>query len=243
MNSESSDLFKVARQFLLKSVDEKYSYNFSWLSRPIIQYPQDIVCLQEVIWKVRPDCIIETGIAHGGSVIFNASMLALLEYCDAEKNNSLINPKKPKNKVIAIDIDIRKHNKEALENHPLKNRFHLLQGSSIDSKIFNKVKILSQNAKNILVILDSNHEHNHVLKELELYSNLVTKSSYCIVLDTIIDELPESMSKDRPWGPGNSPKSAVVEFLNNTNNFEVDNYYENKSLITVAPHGFLKRIK
>ena len=163
MNSESSDLSKVARQFLLKSVDEKYSYNFSWLSRPIIQYPQDIVCLQEVIWRVRPDCIIETGIAHGGSVIFNASMLALLEYCDAEKNNSLIDPKKPKNKVIAIDIDIRKHNKEALENHPLKNRFHLLQGSSIDSKVFNKVKILSQNAKNILVILDSNHEQNLVI--------------------------------------------------------------------------------
>jgi len=222
-----------ATQFLLASIRSKYSYNFSWLGRPIIQYPQDIVAMQEIIWDVKPDLIIETGIAHGGSLIFSASLLALLE----------ITGKIKKGKVLGIDIDIREHNRVEIEKHPLARKIKMIQGSSIDEDIIRKAYGFAKNFNNIFVILDSNHTHKHVLAELNAYAPLVSKGSYCVVFDTIIEDLPDDMFPDRPWGRGNNPKTAVREYLKSHSEFEIDKSIENKLLITVAPDGYLKRTK
>ena len=243
MYKKNKNFTEIAQKFMIESVKNKYSYNFSWLSRPIIQYPQDIINIQELIWDLKPDCIIETGIAHGGSVIFNASLLCLLELENAINENDVFDHTNPLRKVYAVDIDIREHNLNEINNHFLKNRIELFEGSSIDKKIFNKIKESVRGFKKILVILDSNHSHDHVLNELKLYSDLVSKDSFCIVMDTIIDDLPKSLSPDRPWGPNNSPKSAVKEFLKTNKLFQIETKFEEKALITVAPSGFLKRIK
>jgi cephalosporin hydroxylase len=215
------------------------------LGRPIIQYPQDMVAMQEIIWKVRPDLIIETGIAHGGSLIMNASMLALLDICEAIElgGDTMISPKESKRKVIGIDIDIRSHNKKAIESHPMASRIHMIQGSSIDPLIIKKVKKLAYDYKRIIVCLDSNHTHSHVLEELKAYAPLTSVGSYCVVFDTVVEDLPHKFFDDRPWGPGNSPKTAVQEFLKNFKEFEIDKDICNKLLITVANDGYLKRKK
>ena len=243
MYKKNKKFIDIAKEFMIESVKNKYSYNFSWLSRPIIQYPQDIINIQELIWNLKPDCIIETGVAHGGSVIFNASLLSLLELENAMNENKVFDPSNPLRKVYAVDIDIREHNRKEINNHFLKNRIELFEGSSIDKNIFSKIKMSVRGYKKILVILDSNHSHDHVLNELKLYSDLVSKDSFCIVMDTIIDDLPKSLSPDRPWGPNNSPKSAVKEFLKVNKSFQIETKFEEKALITVAPSGFLKRIK
>ena len=204
-----------------------YSYNFNWLGRPIIQFPQDMIAIQEIIWKVKPDLVIETGIAHGGSLIFSASILEIIG----------------KGQVLGIDIDIREHNKIEIEKHPMSKRIKMIEGSSIDKKIANQVYKLAKGKKTILVILDSNHTHEHVLKELELYSPLVTKDSYLVVFDTVIENMPENSFPDRSWDKGNNPKTAVWEFLKNNNRFKIDAEIENKLLITVAPDGYLKCVK
>ena len=219
--------------FINNTAGTKYSYNFSWLGRPIIQYPQDMIATQELIWKVKPDLIVETGIAHGGSLIFTSSMLMLLESCGEVKNS----------KVLGIDIDIRKHNKKAIQDHPMSKKITMLEGSSISEDIISQVKDFAKDSKNIMVILDSNHTHDHVLHELNAYSGLVTKDSYCIVFDTVIEDMPKSSFSDRPWGKGNNPKTAVREFLKSHNDFIIDENIQNKNLITVAPDGYLKKIK
>ncbi|OUU51923.1 MAG: cephalosporin hydroxylase [Pelagibacteraceae bacterium TMED65] len=239
----SARLKELANQFFIESVKSNYSYNFKWLSRPIIQYPQDVVGVQEIIWDVKPDIIIETGIAHGGSLIFSASMLALLDYCEAIEHNKLLDPNKPNRRVIGVDIDIRKHNRDALDQHPLRNRLDLIEGSSIQTEIINRVKELAENEKKIMVFLDSNHTHEHVLAELQAYAPLVAKDSYCIAFDTVIEDLPDELCNEKPWGVGNNPKTAVEEFLKSNSDFIVDKTIEDKALITVAPNGFLKRIK
>ena len=232
-NGTNKKLVNSAHRFMVESTRPKYSYNFSWLGRPIIQYPQDIVALQEIIWKVKPDLIIETGIAHGGSLIFSASMLALLEVTGEIK----------KGKVLGVDIDIRAHNKKAIEAHPLAKKIKMIQGSSIDDGVVKRVYDFSRNYKNILVVLDSNHTHDHVLAELNRYAPLVSKESYCVVFDTIVEDLPNGMYPDRPWGKGNSPKTAVWEYLKTHKEFKIDQSIENKLLITVAPDGYLKKVK
>lgn len=219
--------------FMRESTLTKYSYNFSWLGRPIIQYPQDIVAMQEIIWGVKPDLIIETGIAHGGSLIFSASMLALLEISGVIKDG----------KVLGVDIDIREHNRIEIEKHPLTNKIIMIQGSSIDTHIVKQVHAFAKNYNNILVVLDSNHTHEHVLAELNAYAPLVSKGSYCVVFDTVIEDMPDEMFPDRPWGKGNNPKTAVREFLKIYKEFEIDKSIENKLLITVAPDGYLKRVR
>lgn len=243
MYKKNKSFIEIAQKFMNESVKNKYSYNFSWLSRPIIQYPQDIINIQELIWDLKPDCIIETGIAHGGSVILNASLLCLLELENAINKNKVFDHSNPLRKVYAVDIDIREHNLNEMNNHFLKNRIELFEGSSIDEKVFKNIKKSVKGYKKILVILDSNHSHDHVFTELKLYSDLVSKDSYCIVMDTIIDDLPKSLSPDRSWGPNNSPKSAVKEFLKLNKSFQIETKFEEKALITVAPSGFLKRIK
>lgn len=213
------------------------------LGRPIIQYPQDMIALQEIIWKTKPDLIIETGIAHGGSLISSASMLALLEYCEAQQKNKVLDPSKPKRKVLGIDIDIRSHNRVALEQHPMFSRIELIEGSSVDHQVINEVKSVSKDYKSVLVCLDSNHTHKHVLEELRAYAPLVTKNNYCIVFDTIIEDMPDEHFYNRSWGPGNSPKTAVWEYLKTHPEFEIDKSIQHKVLITVAPDGWLKRVK
>lgn len=225
--SLDKSLSRITRKWYLKSYKYEYSYHFKWLGRPIIQYPQDIVAIQEIIWQVKPDLIIETGIAHGGSLVFSASILDLIG----------------NGKVLGIDVDIRKHNKIEIENHPLHKRINMIQGSSIDKNVIKKVYEFSRGKKSVMVFLDSNHTHEHVLKEMNLYSKLVTKGSYLVVFDTIIDDMPKDFFKKRPWGKNNNPKSAVKEFLKSNDRFEIDKEIENKLLITVAPCGYLKCVK
>ncbi len=219
----------------------KYSYHFDWLNRPIIQYPQDLVAMQELIWKIKPDLIIETGIAHGGSLIFSASMLALLDMSEAIENGKQLDPCMSNRKVLGIDIDIREHNRKAIEEHPMYSRIEMIEGSSIDGNVIGKVIDFSKGYKKILVCLDSMHTHDHVLSELEAYAPLVSKGSYCVVFDTIIEDLSDDMFSDRPWSKGNNPKTAVWEYLKRNSNFEIDKTIDSKLAITVAPDGYLKR--
>ena len=225
-----SELMKSsALKFMLDSAPHKYTYNFSWLGRPIIQYPQDIVALQEIIWETKPDLIIETGIAHGGSLILSASILQLI----GEDGH-----------VLGIDIDIREHNRIEIERHPMSKRISMIQGSSIDKAIVEQVHAFAKGKKNIMVILDSNHTHEHVINELNAYAPLVSKGCYLIVFDTAVEDLPEDFDwGTRPWGKGNNPKTAVWEFLKTHDEFVIDSSIHNKLLITVAPDGYLKRVK
>lgn len=229
------------KQVMVDLTKLDYEYNFDMLGRPIIQMPQDIVAFQEVVWRTKPDLIIETGIAHGGSLILSASLLALLEYEDAVRSGTVLDPKMPKRMVLGIDIDIRKHNEEQINIHPMSSRIEMIQGSSIDPKTVDLVREYSRKFKRILVCLDSNHTHDHVLQELYCYADLVSPGSYCIIFDTNVEDLPDDAIIDRPWRVGNNPKTAVIEFLNCNNDFEVDEEFDNKLLISVAPMGYLKR--
>jgi cephalosporin hydroxylase len=240
-NAQNAALKSAAHAFLRESTAPKYSYNFSWLGRPVIQYPQDIVAVQELIWKVRPDLVIETGIAHGGSLVLTASILALLDLCDAQEAGVALDPGASVRKVIGIDIDIRAHNRAALDAHPMRTRMELIEGSSIEPAIAEGVALRAREASRVMVFLDSNHTHDHVLRELELYAPLTSVGSYCVVFDTLIEDLNADMYPDRPWGPGNSPKSAIREYLASHSEFEVDTAMSDKLLISVANGGFLKR--
>lgn len=226
-------LQKSVKNFSNETLRVGYSYNFNWLGRPIIQYPQDMIALQEIIWEVKPDMIIETGIAHGGSLIFSASMLTLLEACGEIENGQ----------VLGIDIDIREHNKKAIEAHPLSKKITMFQGSSIDEEMIAKVHAFAKQGKKVMVILDSNHTHEHVLAELRAYAHLVSVGSYCCTYDTIVEDMPEGSFPDRPWDKGDNPKTAVWQYLKECGDFVIDKDIENKILITVAPDGYLKRVK
>jgi cephalosporin hydroxylase len=223
-----ANVAELSRRLFNEACRYRYSYNFSWLGRPIIQFPQDILALQEIIWRTKPDLIVETGIAHGGSLVFSASMLELIG------GDGL---------VVGVDIDIREPNRQAIEAHPLARRIKMIQGSSVDPTLVAKVRDLAHGKIRPLVILDSNHTHEHVLKELELYSPLVRKDSYVIVFDTVVEDMPAEAFPDRPWGKGNNPKTAVHEFLRTTDRFQIDKEIEAKLLLTVAPDGYLRCVK
>ena len=240
--SSDRTLKSMSLDFVVLSASQRYSYNFDFAGRPIIQYPQDMVLIQELIWEVKPDLVIETGIAHGGSLIMSASMLALLDMCDSIESGTILNPKESKRKVLGIDIDIREHNREAIEAHPMASRIQMIQGSSIAPEVIDQVQSIAKDYKRILVCLDSNHTHEHVLAELEAYASLASVGSYCVVFDTIVEDMPKEMFPDRPWGPGNNPKTAVWEYLKSHPEFEIDKAIQHKLLITVAPDGYLKRI-
>ena len=209
----------------------KYSYHFEWMGRPVIQYPQDILAVQEIIWSVKPDLIIETGIAHGGSLIFSASMLELNAISGGPQDAE----------VVGIDIDIRAHNRAAIDAHPMIRRIAMIEGSSVAPEVIAQVKAKAAGKRSVLVLLDSNHTHDHVLAELEAYANLVTIGSYCVVFDTVIEDLSNDAFNDRPWGKGNNAKTAVWDFLRRHPEFEIDKSIQHKLLITVAPDGYLKR--
>jgi cephalosporin hydroxylase len=228
----SAQFKKLTGQWFEASVENRYSYNFTWLGRPVIQYPQDLVAMQEIIWEVQPDLIIETGIAHGGSLIFSASMLELNAICGGPTDAV----------VLGIDIDIREHNRIALEAHPLFRRISTIEGSSIDQLVIDQVVSTAQGKKNVMVFLDSNHTHAHVLAELRAYAHLTSIGSYCVVFDTVIDDLPSKVHEDRPWGTADNPKTALREFVKDNPNFVSDKAIDGKLLISVAQEGYLRRI-
>jgi len=250
-----SDIKRRHRDFLTELIDHDYEYNFDMLGRPIIQLPQDIVAMQEIIWKVKPDLIIETGIAHGGSLILSASMLALLDYCEAVQKGGAFDPRATARRVVGVDIDIRAHNLAAIKGHPMSHMIQLIEGSSTAPDVVANVRDISRGFNRILVCLDSNHTHEHVLHELEAYAPLVTAGSYCCVFDTVIEDVPPKDPTHRPWNKGNNPKTAVWEFLRRLKeegrvgadgaklNFEIDKTIEDKLLITVAPDGYLRRLE
>jgi cephalosporin hydroxylase len=231
-NGRNAPLKAAAHAFLKESVAPKYSYNFSWMGRPIIQYPQDMVAMQEIIWTVKPDLIIETGIAHGGSLILSASMLELNATCGGPKEAQ----------VLGVDVEIRAHNRKAIEAHPMARRISMIEGSSIEPDVITQVMEKAHGKSPVVVLLDSNHTHDHVLAELNAYAPLVSVGSYCVVFDTVIEDMPANLFPDRPWGKGNNPKTAVQTWLEGHPEYEIDRSIQDKLLITVAPDGYLKRI-
>lgn len=252
-NAQDQQLVGAAKAFVEASTLPKYCYNFSSLGRPIIQYPQDMVAMQELIWTIRPDLIIEAGIAHGGSLVMSASVLALIDYADAVEQGTTLNPMVSSRKVLGIDVDIRDHNKDAILAHPLAHKIDMIQGSSIDPAVVDEVRTIAKGHERVMVILDSNHTHDHVLEELRAYAPLTSKGSYCVVFDTIIEDVPDSMYPDRPWSKGNNPKTAVWQYLKELQtspqigqdgqplSLEIDKSIQDRLLITVAADGYLRR--
>jgi cephalosporin hydroxylase len=226
--AQDTSFRRLSRDWFDASCRHRYSYHFTWLGLPVIQYPQDLIAMQEIIWRTRPDVIVETGIARGGSLVFFASMLELIG---------------APGMVVGVDIDIRAHNRAAIESHPLAKRIALIEGSSVDPAVAQEVRALVRGRRSVLVVLDSNHTHEHVMQELRLYSPLVHRGGYLLVLDTVVEDLPADLSAGRPWGPGNNPRTAVKAFLKENERFEIDSEIEGKLLLTVAPEGYLKCVK
>lgn len=251
---EDRDFIGLSKIWVREAIRHEYPMNFTWLGRPIIQVPQDVYAMQEMVWAVKPDLIIETGIAHGGSLILSASLLALLDYTEAMAAGAVLDPRASKRRVIGVDIDIRAHNRAAIEAHPLAPKIQMLQGSSIDPAVVDAVRAQAAQAERVMVFLDSNHTHAHVLAELEAYAPMVSKGSYVVVWDTGVEDLPEGMCDDRPWGKGDNPKTAVWAYLKALGanahvgldgaplQLEIDLAIEHKISITAAPDGFLKRV-
>ncbi len=244
----------LSLNWMHQAFTHRYMYNFDFLGRPIIQTPIDMIAAQELIWEVKPDLIIETGIAHGGSLIMSAAMLALVDYCEALDKKDVLDPAKPKRRVLGIDIDIRSHNRAAIESHPMANRIDMIQGSCLADDIMSQVREHAARAKKVLIFLDSNHTHEHVLRELELYAPFVTSGSYIVAFDSIVEDLPAEASAGRPWSPGNSPKTAVHAYLDILKTqgrkgldgtplkLAIDHPRIDKLMLTNAPDGYLKRI-
>lgn len=241
-NPKNKEFADLTRNWIIESFKQKYMYNFEALGRPVIQFPQDLIAIQEIIWSVRPDVIVETGIAHGGSTIWSAALLGLLDLIDMESKPELA-PLLKKRRVVGVDIEIREHNRVAIEEHDLSNRIALIEGSSTDLSTIKQVQDHINSDDTVLVILDSNHTHEHVLAELTLYSPLVTFGSYCVVLDTVIQNLPQGSFPDRSWEVGNNSMTAALSFVEKHDDFLVDAAIHEKLMITSAPHGFLKKIK
>ena len=226
---EKDTKFKeMSLKWMLHADKYKYTYNFSWLGRPIIKFPSDMMVQQELIWKLKPDLIIETGIAHGGSIIFSASMMEMTGV---------------KGEVVAVDIDIREHNKKLIKKHPMYKRITMYEGSSLDPSIIKKIKQHKKNKKRVMVILDSLHTHEHVLKELKIYTPFVTLGSYCILPDTFIEFFPSGYySHNRPWDVGNNPYTAMKSFLRKNKKFTIDKQLSSKAMISETIDGYIKRI-
>ncbi|HVR48722.1 MAG TPA: cephalosporin hydroxylase family protein [Pseudorhodoferax sp.] len=225
--ADDAEFRALSERWRAMALERKYMNNFSWLGRPMIQLPMDAMAMQELIWAVKPDLVIETGVAHGGSVVLSASMLELLG----------------QGEVLGVDIEIRAHNREAIASHPLAHRIRLIEGSSVAPEVVAQVRAAAAGKQRVLVFLDSNHTHDHVLAELKAYADLVSVGSYCVVFDTFVEDMPDDyVWTDRPWGKGNNPKTAVWEFLRSHAGFQIDKSIEDKLLVTSAPDGFLRRV-
>jgi cephalosporin hydroxylase len=222
-------LRRKSLDWMLHADQYKYTYNFTWMGRPIIKFPADMVIQQELMWKLKPDLVIETGIAHGGSIIFTASMMEMMGI-DGE--------------VVGVDIDIRPHNRALIEAHPMMKRITMYEGSSTDPAMVKKVQRHAAGKKCVMVILDSLHSHAHVYDELKAYASLVTVGSYCVLPDTFIEFFPKGYYSDtRPWDVGNNPYTAMKQYLSETDMFETDRSLTSKAMITETIDGYLRRIK
>ncbi|MDX6696681.1 MAG: hypothetical protein QOE65_78 [Solirubrobacteraceae bacterium] len=226
--AESDELHDLSIRWINRSAEFKYTYNFRWLGLPVIQYPADIVALQEIVWEVKPDLIVETGVARGGSLVLYASLLELIG---------------GPGQVVGVEINLRDPNRKAIEAHPLAKRISFVEGSSTSPEVLDQVAELAQRAERVMVVLDSNHTHEHVLDELKAYSPLVTLGSYLVVLDTVVADMPPEAFPDRPWGPDSNPRTAVREFLGTDDRFELDEAFARRLLISVAPDGYLRRVR
>lgn len=225
--ADDAEFRALSERWRAMALERKYMNNFSWLGRPMIQLPMDAMAMQEIIWAVKPDLIVETGVAHGGSVVLSASMLQLLGHGE----------------VLGVDIEIRPHNRQAIESHPMAHRIRLIEGSSTAPEVVAQVRAAAAGKQRVLVFLDSNHTHDHVLAELNAYADLVSVGSYCVVFDTFVEDMPDDyVWTERPWGKGNNPKTAVWEYLRSHPEFQIDKSVEDKLLVTSAPDGFLRRV-
>lgn len=224
---QDNEVQQLAIDLITKSDQHFHAYQWNWLGLPIIQMTEDVMAAQELIWKVKPDVIVETGIAWGGSMVLYASMLELIG----------------KGEVIGIDLVLPQSNIDKIMAYPFSKRISMIQGSSIDQSIVDQVKAKIKPGQTVMLMLDSNHTHAHVLDELKMYSPLVTKDSYIIVSDTIVEDIPPQAHRPRPWGPGDNPKTAVNEFLKTTDRFELDAYYNAKILMTFDKGGYLRCVK
>lgn len=238
---KDAEFTSLSQEWLRRSMESRYVYNFDWLGRPIIQYPQDMAAVQEIIWATRPDVVVETGIAHGGSLVLSASVLAMIDYAEAVEKNQTLDPKAPGRKVIGIDIDIRSHNRAAIEAHPLAHKIEMIEGSSIAEETVARVKSAIPDGSRVMVCLDSMHTHDHVLAELRAYGPMVSPGCYCIVFDSFVEDMPRDFFADRPWNVGNNPKTALHQWLPEAPDFEIDTAMAQKLMVTVAPDGFLRR--
>lgn len=225
---QDEELRRKSIDWMVHADKYKYTYNFTWMGRPIIKFPSDMVIQQELMWQIKPDLVIETGIAHGGSIIFSAAMQQMMGISNG--------------RVIAVDIDIRDHNRQEIEAHPMSKHITMIQGSSVDADIFAQVKELARDAKTVMVILDSNHTHQHVYDELKLYADLVTVGSYCILPDTFIEFFPKGYYDNRPWDVGDNPCTAARQFLSERSDFELDSFLTSKGMISEGLDGYLKRV-
>ncbi|QZA79206.1 cephalosporin hydroxylase family protein [Deefgea tanakiae] len=240
-NAMDEKFVELSKKWRQEAMGRFYVYNFTSLGRPIIQFPQDMIAIQQLIWLVKPDLIIETGVAHGGSLIQSASQLALLDMCESITLGGAFDVAKSKRKVIGIDIDIREHNRCAIESHPMSAYIEMIEGSSIAPEIVAQVHELAKGYNRIMVLMDSMHTHDHVLAELNAYAPLVSENSYCVVFDTFVEDLPVGFFKGRPWNPGNSPKSAVKKWLKSNTHFCIDEKIADVLMVTASPDGFLRR--
>lgn len=220
-------LADLSRAWVREATRQRQAFSFpTWLGRPILQLPQDLLAMQELIWQVRPQVIVETGVAHGGSLVFYASMLQLLGGDGF---------------VVGVDVDLRPHNREAIETHPMAGRIRLVEGSSIEPAVVARVHELVSGHGPVMVVLDSHHTHAHVLHELRAYAPMATPGSYVVVFDTAVEHIPQEIFPDRPWGPGDNPLTAVRAYLAETDRLEVDHAIEARTAgITVAPGGYLR---
>jgi cephalosporin hydroxylase len=227
MNQDPA-MTQAVKTFLGKTFTYGYYRNFKWLGRPIIQYPQDIIALQELIWDYRPTLVLETGVAHGGALIFYASILELIG---------------GRGDVVGIEVEFREHNKKATAEHPLAKRISVIEGSSTDAAVIDRVRKLAAQHERVMVILDSLHTHEHVLAELRAFSPLVKKGGPLVVYGTSTGEIDPSIDLKREWTTTRNPKSALEEFMRENDRFVVDHEINDKLMITDAPGGYLRCIK
>lgn len=245
---------EASATWMNQAFHKRYMYNFNWLGRPIIQLPADVAALQEAIWASQPDLIIETGIAHGGSLVLSASVLAMLEMADALEHGRVVDPANPARRVLGIDIDIRPHNRTAIETHPMSPWIGMIEGSSIARDVIEQVATVAEGYQRVMVILDSNHTHEHVLAELEAYAPLVSSGCHCLVMDTAVEFLADDLFPDRPWSRGDNPSTALAAFMDILQGegrvaadgqrlmLERDVLMNDKLVLTAAPGGYMRRI-
>lgn len=224
-DKNTKELEEIGLKWVKVLTENRLHYEIDWLGVPVIQTPEDLILMQELIFKVQPDFVIETGIAHGGGLIYYASLMELLS----------------KGKVIGIDIEIREHNRKVIEAHPLFKRIEMIEGDSTSEETIQKIRKKIPGNSKVIVCLDSDHTKSHVLKELELYKSFIIPGGYFVVFDTIISKLAKQVTAERQY-INNSPKEAVDEFLKKYNNFEIDKDF-NKLFVSCSPDGYLRRIK